>query len=132
MGQLNLPVLVDVSSDYPLIVISKTRRVLRRNKPMPANTPFYGRIAPVVPPGFIVAKRDVWGVRAFMPRWLRFCWLIGVALSFPIVNTAGHFFVREYGEPIGRLITSGIWVFLAALSYFVFWLFAQSFLQKRN
>jgi len=65
-----------------------------------------------------------------MPRWLRFCWLVFVLLFVPVVMTAGNFFVSEYGQPIGLLITSGIWVVLAALSYFVVWLFAQSFLQK--
>jgi len=67
-----------------------------------------------------------------VPRWLRFCWLVGVALLFPIVMTAGQFFVWEYGEPVGHLITSGIWIVLAALSYFTVWLFAQSFLQKQD
>ena len=67
-----------------------------------------------------------------MPRWLRFCWLVGVALLFPMVMTAGHIFVTEYGEPVGHLVSSGIWVVLAALSYFVVWLFAQSFLQSRE
>jgi len=67
-----------------------------------------------------------------MPRWLRVCWLIGVALLFLLLNRAGHVFVAEYGEPIGHLITAGIWVALAALSYFVVWLFAQSFLQQRD
>lgn len=67
-----------------------------------------------------------------MPRWLRFCWLVGVALLFPVVMTVGHFFVSEYGEPVGRLITSGIWLILAALSYFTVWLFAQAFLQKQD
>jgi hypothetical protein len=67
-----------------------------------------------------------------MPRWLRVCWLVGVALLFLLVNRAGQIFVSEYGEPIGHLITSGIWVVLAALSYFVVWLFAQSFLQQRD
>ena len=65
-----------------------------------------------------------------MPRWLRFCWLVLVLLFVPLVMTVGNFFVREYGEPVGHLISSGIWVVLAALSYFVVWLFAQSFLQK--
>jgi len=65
-----------------------------------------------------------------MPRWLRFCWLVFVLLFVPVVMTAGNFFVSEYGQPIGLLITSGIWVVLTALSYFVVWLFAQSFLQK--
>jgi len=46
--------------------------------------------------------------------------------------TVGHFFVSEYGEPVGRLITSGIWLVLAALSYFTVWLFAQAFLQKQD
>ena len=67
-----------------------------------------------------------------MPRWLRFSWLVGVALLFLIVNTASNFFLTDYGEPVGRLIISAIWVFLATLSYFVLWLFAQSFLQERD
>jgi len=67
-----------------------------------------------------------------MPLWLRFYWLVGVVLLVPIVMTAGRFFVREYGEPIGRLIAFAIWVFIAALSYFAVWLFAHSFLQKRD
>ena len=67
-----------------------------------------------------------------MPRWLRICWLVGVVLIVPMLNTLGNVFVGEYGEPVGRLITSGIWVFVAALSYFVVWLFFQSFLQGRD
>ena len=43
-----------------------------------------------------------------MPLWLRFYWLVGVVLLVPVVMTAGRFFVREYGEPIGRLIAFGI------------------------
>ena len=67
-----------------------------------------------------------------MPRWLRVCWLVGVALLYLLVNRASDVLVGEYGEPAGHLIGSGIWVFLAALSYFVVWLFAQSFLHQRD
>jgi hypothetical protein len=67
-----------------------------------------------------------------MPRWLRLCWLIGVALLYLFVNRAGDVLVGEYGEAVGHLIISGIWVALAGLSYFVVWLFAQSFLQQRD
>jgi uncharacterized membrane protein len=67
-----------------------------------------------------------------MPVWVRFYWLAGVVLLIPIVITAGRFFVWEYGEVVGRLITFAIWVFIAALSYFAVWLFARAFLQDRD
>jgi len=67
-----------------------------------------------------------------MPRWLRVCWLVGVALLYVFVNRRSDVLVSEYGEPAGHLMSSGIWLFLAALSYVVVWLFAQSFLQPRD
>jgi len=55
-----------------------------------------------------------------MARWLPLCWLVGVALLFPIVDTVGNFFVteylfvREYGEPLGVRLT---WGFACSLQH---------------
>ena len=64
-----------------------------------------------------------------MPRILFHLWVIGVLILVPVVFTADQFFVREYGPLAGYLIGLLLWVFMAALSYMVFRLFAQTFLR---
>jgi hypothetical protein len=65
-----------------------------------------------------------------MPRLLFRFWIIVVVLLGPIVVTADRFFVREYGPVAGYLIGFAFWVFLAAMSYLAFRLFAWTFLQN--
>jgi hypothetical protein len=67
-----------------------------------------------------------------MPRFLFRFWIVAVVLFGPIVFTADRFFVREYGQVAGYLIGFAFWLLLAAMSYLALWLFAQTFLQKRD
>jgi len=41
------------------------------------------------------------GEQGVIPRWLRFFWLVGVAVPFAIVNVGGNIFFRDCGEPAG-------------------------------
>jgi len=67
-----------------------------------------------------------------MPRWLAICWVIAVVVLAPVVMVSSNVFIRNYGGPAGRLIAFMIWIIISAASYFVLWLFAQTFLQKRD
>jgi hypothetical protein len=65
-----------------------------------------------------------------MRRLLFRFWVVGIALLVRVVFTAERFFVRKHGPFAGYLIGFAFWVFLAAMSYLAFRLFAWTFLQN--